>query len=55
MASSSQRTSPVVPARGLSNAPLIIGDNVSETMAETVTAPTSVKANSVNNAPVSPP
>ena len=33
----------------------IIGDSVSATMAETVTAPTSVKANSVNSAPVRPP
>ena len=33
----------------------IIGDSVSAMMAETVTAPTRVKANSVNSAPVSPP
>ena len=33
----------------------IIGDNVSATMAETVTAATTVKANSENKAPVSPP
>jgi hypothetical protein len=33
----------------------IIGDSVSATIAETVTAPTSVKANSLNSAPVKPP
>ncbi len=33
----------------------IIGDRVSATMPETVTAPASVKANSVNSAPVRPP
>ena len=34
---------------------VIIGDSVSAMMAETVTAPTRVKANSVNSAPVRPP
>ena len=33
----------------------IIGESVSATIAEMVTAPTSVKANSVNSAPVRPP
>ena len=32
----------------------IIGESVSATTADTVTAPTSVKANSVNSAPVRP-
>ena len=32
----------------------IIGDRVKAMIAETVTAPTRVKANSVNRAPVSP-
>ena len=32
----------------------IMGDSVSATIAETVTAPTSVNANSVNSAPVRP-
>ncbi len=34
---------------------VIIGDRVSATMPDTVTAPASVKANSVNSAPVRPP
>jgi len=34
---------------------LIMGESVRATMADTVTAPTSVNANSVNSAPVSPP
>jgi hypothetical protein len=34
---------------------LIIGDNVNATTADIVTAPTSVKANSVKRAPVNPP
>ena len=40
---------------GRSRREVIIGDNVRAMMAETVTAPTRVKANSVNSAPVRPP
>ena len=40
---------------GFSRREHIIGDSVSATTAEIVTAPTKVNANSVNSAPVSPP
>ena len=40
---------------GRSSREVIIGDKVRAMMAETVTAPTKVKANSVNSAPVRPP
>ncbi len=43
------------PSLGRNRRDVIIGDSVNATMAETVTAPTRVKANSVNNAPVRPP
>ncbi len=39
---------------GLSSREHIIGESVSAMMADTVTAPTRVKANSVNSAPVRP-
>ena len=38
----------------MSRRELIIGESVSATTAEMVTAPTRVKANSVNSAPVNP-